>query len=108
MNMDKWNSLTPEQQKLMETEIAALNERMWAETATEDEIAISCITGGECSIGEKGSMKLVTPSEADLKERDRIANDVVLKRWAERRGADCAANWNATVGSVLGMTAKAE
>lgn len=108
MNMDKWNSMTPAQQELMQTEIAALNERMWAETATEDEVAISCITGGECAIGEKGSMKLVTPSEADLKERDRIANEVVLKRWAERCGAECAANWNATVGAVLGMTAKAE
>lgn len=107
MNMDKWNSLTPEQQNIMTTEIAALNERMWAETATEDAIAISCITGGDCEIGEKGSMKLVTPSEADLKLRDKIATEVVLARWAERCGEECAANWNATVGPILGLEAKA-
>ena len=108
MNMDKWNSMSPEQQAIMQKEIAALNDRMWAETATEDEIAISCITGGDCDIGEKGNMKLVTPSDADLKARDKIASDVVLARWAERCGAECAENWNATVGAVLGMTAKAK
>lgn len=107
MNMDKWNSMSPAQQELMQTEIAALNDRMWAETATEDEIAISCITGGDCDIGEKGNMKLVTPSDADLAARDKVATEVVLARWAERCGADCAENWNATVGSILGLTAKA-
>ncbi|MFK5977445.1 MAG: TRAP transporter substrate-binding protein [Rhizobiaceae bacterium] len=108
MNMDKWNSMSKAQQEIMTTEIAALNERMWAETATEDKVAIACITGGECAIGEKGSMKLVEPSKEDLAARDKIANDVVLARWAERCGAECAANWNATVGAVLGMVAKAK
>jgi TRAP-type C4-dicarboxylate transport system substrate-binding protein len=107
MNMDKWNSMSPAQQELMQNEIAALNERMWAETATEDEVAISCITGGDCTIGEKGDMKLVTPSDEDLAARDKIATEVVLARWAERCGAECAENWNNTVGSILGLTAKA-
>lgn len=105
MNMDKWNSMTSEQQSMMETEIASLTDKMWAETATEDDIAIACITGGECSIGEPGAMTLVTPSADDLAQRDQVANDVVLARWAERCGADCAATWNQTVGPILGMEA---
>ena len=105
MNMDKWNSLTADQQALLQTEIATLNDSMWAETATEDDVAIACITGGECAIGEAGSMTLVEPSEADLALRDTIATDVVLSRWAERCGEDCAANWNETVGPILGLTA---
>ena len=108
MNMDKWNSMTSVQQEIMITEVAALNERMWAETATEDEVAIACITGGDCAIGEKGSMKLVTPTDADLAVRDKIATDVVLARWAERCGEECAANWNATVGKIIGLEAKAK
>ncbi|WP_298360995.1 TRAP transporter substrate-binding protein [uncultured Litoreibacter sp.] len=108
MNMDKWNSLSAEQQSLLQTEIATLNDAMWAETATEDDVAISCITGGDCSVGEPGSMTLVEPSEADLKLRDTIATDVVLARWAERCGAECAANWNETVGPILGLTAAAK
>ncbi|MGX9354671.1 TRAP transporter substrate-binding protein [Roseobacteraceae bacterium S113] len=108
MNMDKWNSLSADQQALLQTEIATLNDAMWAETATEDDIAISCITGGECSVGEPGSMTLVEPSAEDLKMRDTIATDVVLARWAERCGEDCAANWNATVGPILGLSAEAK
>lgn len=108
MNMDKWNAMSAEQQALFQEEIAALTDRMWAETATEDDIAISCITGGDCAIGEKGNMKLVQPSAEDLAQRDKIATDVVLARWAKRCGEDCAANWNATVGPILGLTAKAD
>ncbi|MEP5151923.1 TRAP transporter substrate-binding protein [Planktotalea sp.] len=108
MNMDKWNSLSEGQQALMQSEIATLTDAMWAETATEDDVAISCITGGECSVGEPGSMTLVEPSEADLKARDTIATDVVLARWAERCGEECAANWNETVGPILGLTAMAK
>ena len=52
-------------------------------------------------------MVLVEPSAADLALRDKVANEVVLARWAERCGAECAENWNATVGSLLGLTAKA-
>lgn len=108
MNMDSWNAMTPEQQALLESELATLNDQMWAETATEDEVAISCITGGECAIGEPGQMTLVEPSEEDLKRRDEIAADVVLARWAERCGPDCAATWNETVGPILGLEAAAK
>lgn len=108
MNLDKWNSLTPEQQALLEAELADLTDSMWAETATEDDVAISCITGGTCEIGETGSMTLVEPSADDLTARDKIATDVVLARWAERCGADCAANWNETVGPILGLKAEAK
>ncbi len=107
MNRDKWNSLSADQQSLLKTEIAALDERIWKETATEDEIAISCITGGQCDIGEKGGMKLVEPSADDIVQRDKVATDVILARWAERCGEDCADNWNKTVGSILNLEAKA-
>ena len=107
MNMDKWNSMSADKQALFQTEINALTERMWAETATEDEVAISCITGGECAVGEPGDMKLVEPSAEDLAIRDKIATEVVLARWAERCGPECAENWNNTVGQVLGLTAAA-
>ncbi|MGO1117554.1 TRAP transporter substrate-binding protein [Rhodovibrionaceae bacterium A322] len=108
MNMDKWNSMSESQQALLTKEISALTDRMWAETATEDEVAISCITGGKCDIGEPGAMTLVEPTAEDLALRDKIATDVILARWADRCGEDCAANWNDTVGSLLGMKAMAK
>ena len=108
MNMDKWKSLSADQQQLLQREVATLTENMWAETATEDNIAISCITGGDCTIGEKGAMKLIEPTKTDLDLRDKIATDVVLARWAERCGTDCADNWNKTVGPILGLSAAAK
>ena len=105
MNMDKWDKLSDAQKATLESEIAALTDRMWEETATEDDVAISCITGGQCDIGEPGAMKLVEPTEADLAARDKVANEVILARWAERCGDECAANWNDTVGAILGLKA---
>lgn len=107
MNMDKWNALGPERQAGLKAELDKLTDAMWAETALEDDVAISCITGGPCDIGEPGGMVLVEPSASDLELRDRIASEVVLKRWAERCGDECAANWNETVGRILGLRARA-
>ena len=64
-------------------------------------------TGGEVLMSNRAQNRIFTERE-DLALRDKIANEVVLARWAERCGADCAANWNATVGSILGLEAKAE
>lgn len=105
MNMDKWKALGPARQTKLKSELDKLTDAMWAETAQEDDVAISCITGGSCDIGEPGDMVLVSPSKSDLELRNRIATKVVLKRWAERCGIECAANWNNTVGRVLGLQA---
>lgn len=108
MNMNKWNLLSDEQKTLLQNEISALTENMWQETATEDAIALACLSAGPCSIGEPGNMVLVEPSESDLLIRNKVAADVILPRWAERCGPECAANWNRTVGKVLDLRAEAK
>lgn len=111
MNMDKWNSMSTDQQADMKVRLDKLTDSMWEATAKEDDIAIACLTSQDCPLGKDaplGGMTLVEPSAADLKMRDKIANDVVLARWAERCGKDCADNWNNTVGKVLNMTAVAK
>ena len=104
MNMDKWNAMSDAQQKLLLAEVGKLNEQLWADNASQDTTAVSCLTGGDCPT-EAASMTLVEPTDGDIAARDKIATDVVLARWAERCGADCAANWNETVGPILGLTA---
>jgi TRAP-type C4-dicarboxylate transport system substrate-binding protein len=108
MNMNKWNLLSDKQKILLQKEISVLTEKMWQETATEDAIALACLSDGPCSIGETGKMKLVEPSDADLIVRNQIATEVILPRWAERCGPECAANWNRTVGKVLDLRAEAK
>ncbi|MGB0682159.1 MAG: TRAP transporter substrate-binding protein [Magnetovibrionaceae bacterium] len=110
MNMDKWNSMSAAQQADLKGRLDKLTDSMWEATAKEDDVAIACLTSDSCPIegGALGGMKLVSPSESDLAARDKIANDVVLARWAERCGAECAENWNETVGKVLNMKAVAK
>ncbi|MDX1737874.1 MAG: TRAP transporter substrate-binding protein, partial [Alphaproteobacteria bacterium] len=111
MNMDKWNAMSAEQQADLKARLDKLTDSKWEATAKEDEVAIACLTSDSCPLGADaplGGMTLVTPSAADLAARDKVANDVVLARWADRCGEECAANWNDTVGKVLGMTASAK
>ncbi|MEH6824261.1 MAG: TRAP transporter substrate-binding protein [Motiliproteus sp.] len=108
MNMNKWNLLSDAQKTLLKKEVSILTEKMWQETATEDAIALACLSDGPCSLGETGNMTLVAPSDSDLAVRNVIAMDVILPRWAERCGPECAANWNRTVGKILGLRAGAK
>ncbi len=105
MNRDKWNLLSQTQKTLLQNEIAKLTDKMWRETATEDTVALSCLASGPCELGENGHMILAQPSEQDLIVRNKIAQEVILPRWTQRCGPECAANWNRTVGKVLNLRA---
>jgi len=105
MNRDKWNLLNQAQKTLLQNEIAKLTEKMWHETATEDAVALDCLASGPCSLGENGHMILAQPSDQDLEVRNKIAQEVILPRWTQRCGPECAANWNRTVGKVLNLRA---
>lgn len=107
MNLDKWNSMSDAQQTTLLAEIDKLNEALWADNASQDAVAVACLTSTDCPT-EPGGMTLVEPADADIMARDKIATDVVLARWAERCGAECAANWNETVGPILGLEAPIE
>lgn len=106
MNLDKWHKLNPQQQQILTKELAELTAQMWQETAKEDAVALACLSTGPCSIGDNGHMKFVEPSKADLAIRDRLAQEVILPRWAARCGPECAANWNRTIGKLLNLRAQ--
>jgi TRAP-type C4-dicarboxylate transport system substrate-binding protein len=107
-NLNTWNKLGKDTQALIEKQMQALEDKSWKTIEAETEEGVACTTGtGPCSVGPPGKMKLVLPSEADIKARDKALNDVVLARWAKRCGDACAAKWNELVGSKYGLTAKA-
>lgn len=105
MNLNKWNSLNDETKAFLQEQLASWEDRTWQQNIEEDQAGIDCNTDGPCPIGEPGGMKRVVPSEADDAERKRVLEEVVLKRYAERCGAECVENWNATIGKVAGVTA---
>ncbi len=105
MNMDTWKSLNPETQQLIMDQAKLLEDEIWAFTESLDQKGMDCNAQGPCDKGEPGGMIPVTPTEEDQKILENIAQNVVLKRWAKRCGKDCADEWNATIGKIVGMNA---
>ncbi len=108
-NLNMWNKLSPDTQALIQKEVAELEARSWKSTQAETEDGVFCTTGtGPCPAGPPGKLKLNLPSEADLKLRDKVLNETVLKSWAKRCGAECAAKWTELIGNKYGLVAKAD
>jgi TRAP-type C4-dicarboxylate transport system substrate-binding protein len=109
VNLKTWDKLSPDTRAFMQKQFKALEDRSWKLVEAETEDGVRCTTGqgGTCPAGPPGKLKLVLPSEADLKARDKALNDVVLKSWAKRCGDACAAKWTEIVGKKYGLTAKA-
>jgi TRAP-type C4-dicarboxylate transport system substrate-binding protein len=105
-NRKTWEKLDPALQAFLEKEFAKFEADVWTATAKQGQEGIDCNTGqGECVNGKPTDMVLHKPSEADYQKVKKLAQEVVLPSWAERCGADCVAEWNETVGKVLGITA---
>jgi TRAP-type C4-dicarboxylate transport system substrate-binding protein len=72
-----------------------------------------CSTGNsKCTWGEAKKVTRYNRTEvpvtaADKKRLADLVQSVALPKFAERCGAECTAQWNATVGKAVGMTAKA-
>lgn len=105
MNLDKWNSLTPELQTLIVDKIKSdFEEQVWASAQNALATDVACLTGnGECPSGDPASMTLVEPSEEDAATARRILTEDVLPDWAARAGKEWAARWNESVGKTVGV-----
>ncbi len=106
MNMDRWNSLSPELQELISTQIKEnFEDPAWAsaqDALTQD---IACLTGeGECATGEARDMTLVEVTSQDQERAREILTNEVLPEWADRAGDDWKTRWNDTVGAAVGVT----
>ena len=65
---------------------------------------IDCNTGSAaCKEGQPASMKLVAVTPADEALRKEALVKAIMPGFAQRCGADCVTNWNATIGPSLGL-----
>lgn len=106
MNMDRWNSLSPDHQALITAQIAENFEApVWAEAETALANDVACLTGaGDCASGDARNMVLVAVSDADMARARAVLETRVLPDWATRAGADWVARWNDTVGATVGVS----
>ena len=107
-NLQSWERLGPAAQEFLTTEFAGLEDRMWAQAKADVEDGINCNTGqGTCKEGipAEPPMTLVSVSDADRELAQKLLRERVLAAWAERCGAECIEEWNATVGQIVGVEA---
>ncbi len=108
INLDKWNSMSAENQTLLADQIkTGFEDPAWASAQDALVNDIACLTGnGECPSGEARSMTLVDVSEADFTRARDILTSEVLPEWAERAGGDWSTRWNDSVGTIVGVEIK--
>lgn len=104
MNLDKWNSLSGEDQAVIQKAVTEeLEAPAWETAQTALATDVACLTGtGDCPT-EARSMVLVEASEADQATARNILVSEVLPDWAERAGGDWGQRWNDTVGAATGV-----
>lgn len=107
MNNDTWDSMNEDTQNLLMEQSKIFADKAWDAADDSAVQGIACLTGerAECRYGDPSDMILVPAQESDEAFRKNVLEEFVLKRFAERCGAECAANWAATAGAVAGVTA---
>ena len=107
VNQKAWDRLDPKVQTFLQTNIDKMLDAMWNGAAAQTQLGYECNTGAAaCTQAVKGKMVLVQPSEADRALLKKTMQDTVLPKWAARCSAQCVADFNATIGKSLGLTAR--
>jgi len=106
VNQNAWNKLEAPLRDLISTQIGEMVENIWADADKETRLGIACNTGApECTESVKGKMVRVDPSDADRALLAKITREVTIPQWAKRCSKQCVADFNATIGKVIGIDA---
>ena len=103
----KWNSLDDSVKTLITEQVDALADEIWRNAEYETAQGISCNTGGQCDFGEPAKLTFAPLTVEDELKLKVILKETVLPKWAERCGAECAAEWNENIGYIVDLEATA-
>ena len=107
VNQKAWDKLDPKVQVFLQENINQLMNQMWDAAVNQTQQGFDCNTGAAaCPFPVKGKMVLVEPSEADRQLLKQLTAEVVVPKWAARCSAQCVADFNATIGKAMNITAK--
>ena len=100
-NQAAWNALPEDLRTLLRRELPQLEARIWLDAENDTLMGVRCNSGDATCTGlSKGRMQVVPVSAQDERLRDEIFRTKVQPQWLQRCGADCAALWRSTIGSV--------
>ena len=102
-----WNALPQDLRALLKRELPRVEREIWDESERETADGLACNIGApDCKGGRRGHMTQVPASPADENLRRHIFASVVLPRWLQRCGPQCAEMWNRTLANSAGVQAR--
>ena len=108
VNLNTWQRLNARTQDFMQKQIKAYEDKMWMTLKKAMLEADNCNTSRQpCTMGKLAHMTIVPVKPAEAEQHRKLVEGAVLAGWAKRCGADCAKEWNNTVGKVVGLQAPA-
>src|SRR5919108_4191956 len=106
VNLNTWNRMDKRVQAFMLDQVKAYENKMWETLKKATAEADNCNTGKQpCTMGKPAKMTIVPVKPAEAEQHKKLVEGAVLAGWAKRCGAECAAEWNNTVGKALGLKA---
>jgi TRAP-type C4-dicarboxylate transport system substrate-binding protein len=106
-NHAAWQRFDPRLRDFLTARLDELGDRLWQAAEQETKDGVACLTDGPCGAGPPAHMTLVPTTAEDQSLVRKSFTDTVSPRWAARCGAECVANWNATIGRMFNLTAAA-
>jgi len=107
VNLNTWKRLDPKVQAFLEKQFAAYEDKMWETLKKADSQADNCnFNKPPCTMGKMATTLTLVPVKPDeAATHKKLVEGAVLAGFAKRCGAECAKEWNETVGKVLGLKA---
>ena len=107
VNLKTWQDFKPEVRNFIGTEVKQLEKNVWDAAANFTQQGYECNAGTDkCTLGQKGKLKIVQPTDADRALLRKILNDTMLPKWAARCSAQCVTDFNATAGKIVNVSVK--
>ena len=106
VNLNTWKRLDSKTQDFMQKQFNAYEDKMWNTLKKASNEADNCNTGKQpCTMGKLANITIVPVKPAEAEQHKKLVEGAVLAGWAKRCGSECAKEWNATVGKVVGLQA---
>lgn len=108
-NISAWNALPADVRTQIQQGLTALEARIWQAAEQETEEGFAC-NGGlpQCTQGRPGRMVVLDDTPQDQRRRAGLLRSVVLPKWIERCGEECATVWNRYMASSRNIIAVAK
>jgi len=107
VNLKTWQSFKPEVRNFISSEVKSLEKSVWDAAANFTQQGYECNAGTDkCTLGQKGKLTIVQPTEADRALLHKILNDTMLPKWAARCSAQCVTDFNTTAGKIVNVSVK--